>query len=347
MTDDTPRSPPIPGKPPRKPGSKRGYILLATLVVLVIALWSGYWTVARGMVSDLFTTMRLAAKAEGGEIACTDQDLGGFPFRFELSCKPLAVTGLGGERASFEGFRAVALAYNPWHVIVEADSPAAVETDRLVPGLKAAWTTARASLRLGNSDLDRGDIEIVSPVFSLADDSLSASAVLANLHLRKSPDVAGAADAALRLDELALPGTAAPVDVLANVGLAGGAALLAPHGADVIALLKNEGALTVRELRLASGGVTLSANGSLWLDEAGRLNGTLPLTVAGAAGLPPLLAPFFPQGSNVPTSLAGALAAFGQPTTLNGEPAVAVPLAFAEGTARVGFIPVGTLPPLR
>lgn len=347
MTDSTDRPPSDPGTPPRKPASRRGYILLATLVVLVVALWSGYWSIARGMVADLFASVRMAARAEGGEIACTGQNLGGYPFRLELSCQPLSVAGARGERASFEAFRAVALAYNPWHVIVEADSPVAVEGNGLVAGLKAGWTTARASLRLGTAALDRSDVEIVAPVVSLADDTVAGSAALANLHLRRSPDTAEDAEAALRLDALALPGTAAPVDVLANVRLAGGAALLAPGGADPLALLKREGALTVRDLRLASGGVTLSATGSLWLDEAGRLNGTLPLTVAGAAGLPPLLAPFFPEGSTVPTTLAGALAALGQPATLNEAPAVTVPLAFAGGTARVGFIPLGTLPPLR
>ena len=42
----------------------------------------------------------------------------------------------------------------------------------------------------------------------------------------------------------------------------------------------------------------------------------------------------------------GLLALLGQPTTLEGKPAVAMPVKFTDGAATLGPIPLGKVPPL-
>ncbi|WP_306030924.1 DUF2125 domain-containing protein [Stappia sp. MMSF_3263] len=333
---------------PRRKGSRRGYIWLIALVVLGIALWSAYWTVARGMAVDVLRNVTEAARIEGGEIACGGQRLGGFPFHLQLDCAPLSLRSPRGESAGFDAFRAVALAYNPWHVILEAESPAAME---FAPASRLAgtWETARASFRVGTSSVERADIELTAPDLALALPGLDAelAASSASLHLRQTPQRVSDADIAVALSGAALPGAALVLDARASLTLKGGAVLLSGRGADLIALLKNEEAVEVSEVRVSSGEVTVAAAGTLWIDPAGRLNGSLPLTIAGADKLPALLAPYFPEGSNVPASLAGAVMGFGKPAELDGAPAVTVPLAFDAGNARIGIIPLGAVPPLR
>jgi hypothetical protein len=348
MTDTPASAEPTAPQAPRRKGSRRGYIWLIALVVLGIALWSAYWTVARGMAVDVLRNVTEAARVEGGEIACGGQRLGGFPFHLQLDCAPLSLRSPRGESAGFDAFRAVALAYNPWHVILEAESPATVD---FAPASRLAgtWETARASFRVGTSSIERADFELTAPDLALALPGANASlaAETASLHLRRTPQRDADADMAVALSGAAVPGVMLAVDAQANLTLKGGAVLLSGRGADLIALLQNEEAVEVSDARVSSGEVTVAAAGTLWLDPAGRLNGSLPLTIAGADRLPALLAPYFPEGSNVPASLAGAVMGFGKPATLDGAPAVTVPLAFDAGTARIGIIPLGTVPPLR
>ncbi|WP_417767926.1 DUF2125 domain-containing protein [Stappia sp.] len=349
MTDTPTSAETASSKTPKRKGSRRGYIWLIALVVLAVALWSAYWTVARGMAMDVLRNVTEAARVEGGEIACGGQRLGGFPFHLQLDCAPLSLRSPRGESAGFDAFRAVALAYNPWHVILEAESPATVD---FAPASRLAgtWETARASFRVGTSSIERADIELTSPDLALAVPGAGAAltAKTASLHLRRTPQRDADADIAVSLTGVTAPG-AAPLalDARAGLTLKGGAVLLSGRGADLIALLKNEEAVEVSEARVSSGEVALAATGTLWLDPAGFLNGALPLTIAGADKLPPLLAPYFPEGSNVPATLAGAVMGFGKPATLDGAPAVTVPLSFDAGVARVGIIPLGKVPPLR
>jgi hypothetical protein len=342
-------------RPQPRRSTRRRFILLIVLVLLVVGLWSAYWATARGMVGDVLRNATAIASAEGGEIFCGEEWLGGYPFQFELTCAPLRLRTTDGRTATTAGFRAVALAYNPYHVILEADAPLAL--GGLLPGLDqslvANWRIAQASLRVGDAGLARGDIELTAPQLLLnaapedVAPALALAAETASFHVRHSPDSDGAADVALSVAQLAVPGLAAPVELTATATIAGGAALLGNGGPiDPKALLSPDGAIRIASLTVAGEGLNLSAQGTLHLDARGRLEGELPLTVSGSDRLPALLAPLFPEGSNVPMSLAGAIVAFGKPTTLDGAPAVIVPLAFRDGVARVGFIPIAPLTPL-
>jgi hypothetical protein len=123
---------------------------------------------------------------------------------------------------------------------------------------------------------------------------------------------------------------------------------------------------------MAQGDAIVTATGTLALNPRGALDGTMTVTAAGAERFIPALsggrgapagleraAPALDAieravpGLNVrvapsqQTQLAtGLLALLGHQTKLEGKPAVAMPLKFTDGTATLGPIPLGKVPPL-
>jgi hypothetical protein len=261
---DTPAPSPSPTSPPR---SRRRFWILISLVVLVIGLWSAYWTVARGMAVDILRNTYEVAETEGGALVCGDQRLGGYPFRFELECQPFEARDAQARAGALAGLRVIALAYNPRHVIVEADGPATLRFDNPHPfdRLSADWTSARASARLVEAGLRDADLFIEEPKISgiSADAAVSLAASRATVHARRSPSVPEDADFALRLAGLAVPALEGTAEISADATLAGGAAVLAGRG-DWMALFGQDEAVRVSELRASASGVNLRATGTLF-----------------------------------------------------------------------------------
>jgi hypothetical protein len=133
------------------------------------------------------------------------------------------------------------------------------------------------------------------------------------------------------------------------------------------------GRVEIQSARLAQGDALANAIGTLALNPRGAIDGALTVTAAGAEKFIPALAsgdkraPMSLEraapaldaieravpGLNVriapaqQTQLAnGLLALLGQQTTLEGKPAVAMPLKFTDGAATLGPIPLGKVPPL-
>lgn len=348
---------------PSRSKSPRKYIFLGAAVVVAAGLWSAYWAAGRGVIADVLRNTVEVAQVEGGTLACAEQVLGGFPFRFELSCRPLQVADSRGNRLTVAGFRAVALAYNPKHLIAEADAPleavttnSTSDTAPQIAGLElsAGWTLAQASVRVGEDSLTRLDAALQMPtidLFGLGAAILSVKAGVAELHARRVDPAETAVDVALSLTGVASTGKLPvpdwpPVDVNLFIRLPYGAPLLAGGGLvhSLPAVLKTPDAIGITEFHLTGGEVELSAKGTLGVDAEGWLAGELPLTVVGAEKIAPALAPFFPAGSAVPQTLQGAVLALGKKTTLEEKPAVTVTVTFERGRARVGLIPIASLP---
>ncbi|MBL6431525.1 MAG: DUF2125 domain-containing protein [Alphaproteobacteria bacterium] len=143
--------------------------------------------------------------------------------------------------AILAGLRVIALAYNPRHVIVEADGPATLRFDdpHLFDRLSADWTSARASARLveaGLRDADPLSRNRRFPGFGGCRRVITASR--ATVHARRSPSVPEDADFALRLAGLRSRRWRA-AEISADATLAGGAAALAGRG-DWMSLLRQD-----------------------------------------------------------------------------------------------------------
>lgn len=108
------------------------------LVLVIAAIWCTYWYIAREKAKQSFATYVEKNQRAGIAIACSEERWAGFPFRFELHCNSLQVVST--KRAlpfvfSTAELHAVALAYNPFHLIAEMQGPFSLTT---LPGTQDA-----------------------------------------------------------------------------------------------------------------------------------------------------------------------------------------------------------------
>jgi hypothetical protein len=132
------------------------------------------------------------------------------------------------------------------------------------------------------------------------------------------------------------------------------------------------GGIEIKEFRMAQGdAIVISGTGTLTLNDRGKLDGALAVAVVGIERIVPMLGidrliaqgvDRLAGGDNVLDRLvpglggvirqsanAGAietLKKMGQPTSVDGRPAVALPLKFVDGTIFLGMIPLGQIAPL-
>jgi hypothetical protein len=138
------------------------------------------------------------------------------------------------------------------------------------------------------------------------------------------------------------------------------------------------GGIEIKTLHLARTDAALSGSGTFTINAAGRLQGELRVIVAGVENIVPLLGvdqligqgiDRLTGGSGSPAQGLGALdrllpglggavregasaglietiKRMGEPTKLDGKPAVALPLRVADGIVYVGLIPIAAVPAL-
>jgi hypothetical protein len=167
-----------------------------------------------------------------------------------------------------------------------------------------------------------------------------------------------------RMEEGAAPGTTVIEVVVRVAGAASGLHPLAavPLDANIEARLRwftsasqrpwpsrfrelqeRGGKLEIAKVRVRQGeAIMVSAGGALGLAGNGNLDGQLEITVIGFEELFKAL----DREHIVPKDKFGGPEAIGSRTTLEGKPAVAVPLRLVDGLAMLGPIPLGRLPPL-
>ena len=333
--------------------SKRRYILLLSVIVLVVAGWSVAWFYGRSILAqELDGQMRNMAR-NGVDVSCSDLAIAGYPFRYEVACRDMRSLDRAGTNGSLQSLSAVALIYNPRHIIFEAEAPALVDMPIRRAAGEMSWETARASVKFSSEALGDVDVVVQKPKAAL-EDAFSAgmfAADKAELHLRRAPDPADALDGFLSVDGLdlqSIPELKNEVDFRGHVQVSGGASLLA--GMDLVSLVRlNDGELPVKLvfLEASMGESSLGAKGDLTVGGDGTLSGTVNLTIGNADRLLQALKPLFPPNDSsysviegVVTSLksAGGGASDGS--------SVSVPILLDRGLIKIGFLALGQIPPL-
>lgn len=71
-------------KPPKP--TRRGYILLAGAIVLVIAGWSAAWFYGQSVLREQLDRQIVRMADQGLDVSCADLAIAGYPFRYEVSC---------------------------------------------------------------------------------------------------------------------------------------------------------------------------------------------------------------------------------------------------------------------
>jgi hypothetical protein len=341
------------GTPAQKASAKRKYILLLAAIIVVAAGWSGAWAYGRSVLASQLDQQIAQLSEMGTDINCADLGIGGFPFRYEVHCTDLRTSDRVGTQSALAGLNAVALVYNPMHVILEAQTPAVLNAPLTGLTGELSWETARASAKYSTMSLGDVDMVLTQPQLTFQNPVVSglATSDKAEFHLRMAPDDSGAVDGYLSIDGLILdvmPSLTNPVNSRMHVRVLNGAPLLS--GADLRWLIQENGGELPLRLELAEivmGKSRFGARGDLKINSAGALSGTVTMTLVQPGDFLTAIRPLFPAGSNEFSILDSMLTSL-QPTGTDhlGDPAIEIPLILDQGLMRIGFITLGRIPPL-
>src|SRR5690606_30248664 len=126
---------------------------LLVAVIVLAALWMGGWFVANHLASQKIAALKADFIARGGVVDCDAESLGGFPFKFTIDCTPasfeLPERGLSAQVGALE---AIALIYNPGHVLTAVQGPLSLKMNGDL-GVEANWSSLQTSVRIGTSRL--------------------------------------------------------------------------------------------------------------------------------------------------------------------------------------------------
>jgi hypothetical protein len=365
---------------------RRRYRYVGTLLLFVALIggWSWFWIFAAGKAENTVAAWR-AREAKAGRIyTCGSQIVGGYPFRIEVECDKVRAVFRGGRYpVELEAIRILAAAqiYDPTLLISEFTGPLTIADPGHAPALAANWKLMQSSVRGTPSAPERVSIVWDYPTL----DQLGGgqrqnlfSARHIELHGRivggtvtKNPVI----ETVLRLKAASAPGlnplAVQPIDADITAILHGLSDFSPKPWAERFRQIQASGGrIDITNARVMQGETLAVGGGALHLDNLGRLEGQLTVTVAGVepflaavgaqkavqssqpmdklAGTLDRLAPGL---GDVARSQAGAGLSFGlhlvgQQTTLEGRPALTVPLRFTDGVILLGPIKVGNAPAL-
>ncbi len=359
---------------PSPPSRRWRIVLPLALIVVLAAGWTGFWYYAAARAQAEFAAWRAREAAAGRVLACGQQEVSGFPFRFELRCE---APTLREPRLTLHAsdLHAAVQVYQPTLLIAEFGGPlTAVEEGR--PGIAIGWSLAQASVR-GLPSPGRVSLVLDKPtVAPLAGGEQLANAAHAELHARAAPRLPQdppAIDVAIDVAQALVPAIPrapdAPLDADISGTLRGFTDFHPRPWREMLrAFQAANGRLDIKEARVRQGEILAVGHGSLSLNARGTLEGQIDLTVAGLEQLMIVLgidkavgqasqnaidrlAPGLnlsqllgPRG-HAAIAAAGA-AMLGQPAELEGRAAVTLPLRFADGQVFLGPVKIGGMAPL-
>mgnify|MGYP001766755025 CR=1 FL=1 len=323
-------------------------LLLAFATAIAIAAWTAVWTTARGRILTEIDTHLATLAAGGVVVACAERDIGGYPFRMELSCRsPGVEIRSHGVVASASALRVVAQVWDPRLVVVEIDGPG-LATDPSGE-ISATWRTLRASLRWAGDGVKR---------LSLAADGLDLTArplgkptmrlVAAHLEAHGRPNGASGADLDLAANLAAASLGIADKRVgppSADLAVAATLTNFLPPGPGpaLPAFAARGGRIEAIDLSLAVGGIVVAGDGSLVLDGTGVLDGTVTLVARGLETLATGGAKDL--GPELTTVLSGFVL-LGKAPKDPARPGRRLEMIVDHGQVRIGRVTLGRLPPL-
>jgi hypothetical protein len=321
---------------------KKRIIILGSVVLAVIVLWSAAWFVLANLVKQNIAAQALADGVTAPQITCGTLYIGGFPFRFDADCEEARIV-TGDSVIDVPGIRASIRVYAPTHLLASAKGPLQV-TDTFTGTRNAvAWSTLEASLRLDNWRIARASISGKDVVWSdiLMAETIIAQAPLAEIHLFDIPEQhdterhLAALSGYVLANDVAYPGmTLTDTTAEIQLELTGlpddvrnwGDPNLLP------AMAANGSTLNIVAIRGTDAASTLDANGALKLDPQGQIDGQLTIASTGVAErIGPLLAEPWR------TLVLGTPGPDGSYSNR---------LNFRAGGIYSGLVPIATLPPL-
>jgi len=329
------------------------YAGLGLAVVLGIGLWSGVWAYGRSLLAHELEAQIERFAADGLDVTCNEQGIAGYPFRYEVTCSSLTAASSLGANAELGPLQAVALVYNPRHIIFETGGPLALQSPVTGETVNGEWDLARSSVQFSGNQLRKFDAVLETLRFELSNPGadLSLQAAKAGAHARLAEDDTNDAELFLSLDGVSSgqgPAGLPPADARLHVRIANGAGLMA--GATLFDLPRDPDGNLPFEIVLASldlAPARVGVSGGLALQPNGYVSGALTVSVTDIEAAARYAGLFLPPDSSLAASLDGMAKSLGQSAASTGaEGAVEFPVVISNGAVRIGFLPVGQIPPV-
>jgi hypothetical protein len=321
---------------------KKRIIILGSVVVAVVVLWSVAWLVGANLIKQNIEAQALADGTTQPRLTCGQLGIGGFPFRYDVECQ-IAQVSSGDLVLDVPDVRASLRVYAPTHLLASAAGPMVLTDGFTGTRNSLAWSTLEASVRLSDWRVARASISGKDLVWSdtLMGETIIAQSPLAEIHLFDIPEqhdperrLAALAGYAL-VDQLSYPAmtlsqgkaeiqlelSGLPDDVR-NWG--------DPH---LLPLIQQAGgALKIVSIHGTDADSVLDAEGQLSLDPQGMVDGTINIKSVGVAErIGPMLAE--PWRTLV----------FGTPAA---DGSFSNQLNFRGGGVFSGLVPIANVPPL-
>lgn len=321
---------------------KKRIIILGSIVLAVVVLWSAAWMVGARLIRQNIEAQALADGVTEPRLTCGDLSVGGFPFRYDVDCQTSTIA-MGDLVIDVPEIRASIRVYAPTHLLASAAGPLQLTDSFTGTRNSVAWSALEASIRVNDWRIARASVSGKDLVWSdtLMGESLIAQSPLAEVHLfdipeRHDPERGLAALAGYALaDNVAYPGmtlsnTRAEVQLEAT-GLPDDIRNWADP--QILPLIQQaDGALKIVSVHATDADAVLDANGELKLDPQGMLNGAIAIKSTGVA------------------ERVGTLLAEPWRTLVFGnagpDGSYSNQLIFREGGVFSGLIPIASTPPL-
>jgi hypothetical protein len=369
-------------QPPRR--RRRWPVFLPIgLVVLLALAWTGGWFYAASQARTQIDGWREREAQAGRVYACAEEEIGGFPFRIEVRCSDPTAEFRGSEPAialRAKDLLAAIQIYDPSLLISEFTGPLTIADPGGPPRFVANWNLAQTSVRgtprapervsvvLDAPSVDRVEGAVNTPVFKAQHAEVHGR--ITSGSVTDNPVI----DLALRLTAAVAPGlhplAAQPMDGDISAVLRGLQDFSPkPWSARFREIQARGGSIEITNARVQQGDVIAVGAGTLRLTARGGLDGELQVTVVEVAkvlkalGIERMIAEgrartaidsldriipglgAIARQNAVPGIVAG-LGAVGQNTTLEGKPAVTLPLRLADGVVFLGPFRIAETPPL-
>ncbi|AMN39671.1 DUF2125 domain-containing protein [Rhodoplanes sp. Z2-YC6860] len=366
------------------PRRRRWPIVLIALLVILGALWAGGWGYGAGVAERTLEGWKAREAKAGRVYNCASQSIGGFPFGIEARCTDASAelkTNQPPLSLKAKGMLVSAALWKPTVLTTEFTGPLTVAQPGQQPFVTVTWQYARtelhglptspesAAIHLDQLAVDRTEAE---NVFKATRADLNARLVSGTV--RENPVIETVVKLVGASAQAWHPAAAIPTDADITAVVRGLKDFAPkPWQQRLRELQAAGGRIEIASARVQQGETIAVANGVLSLSPAGRLDGQLRLTVANlekflpALGLDQMLAEqrappklnnafgaldrIMPGLGNVARQNAGpalvaSLGLMGQPTELEGQRAVALPLRFDDGMVSLGPLKLGMTPPL-
>jgi hypothetical protein len=337
------------------PSRKRQYLILIAALLLLAGGWIGFWKYAADAAHATIEGWRAREAKAGRTFACGSEQIGGFPFRFELICDGASAVLRGGElpvELKAVQVHVASQVYQPNLLISGFTGPLTIAEPGRPPGYVVEWKLAQSSLSGLPQSPQRVSLVVDAPVVHRSE---PASQVLLADHVEIHGRIAeGSAanrpviDVALETKRLKVAETgpllAVPTDANIDAALSGLSDFSPkPWPARFREIQQANGRIEIRKMRIQQGDTVAVGGGTLSLNEHGRVDGQINMTVAGLETFVNRIAAETGQRLGVSVSLGiGLLSGSRQ---VEGRPAIAIPMKIVNGAMMLGPLKIGEIPP--